>query len=58
MKKTRFAARIIAAAVTSAVLAVGAFSVPAQADTGWPMKPKSGGGQIELLDTGWPMKPK
>ena len=58
MKKTRFAARIIAAAVTSAVLAAGAFSAPAQADTGWPQKSAKGGGQITTLDTGWPMKAK
>lgn len=37
MNKTRYAARIIAGALASAVLLSGALAAPAQAkDTGWP----------------------
>ncbi|MBY9074325.1 hypothetical protein K1X13_05770 [Nocardioides sp. WL0053] len=55
MKKTRFAARIIAGALASAVILTGSLAGPAQAknDTGWPTGAKSGDTSV-LKDTGWP----
>ena len=56
MKKTRFAARIIAGALASAVILTGSLAGPAQAkndDTGWPTGAKSGATSV-LKDTGWP----
>jgi hypothetical protein len=55
MNKTRFAARIIAGTLASAVLAIGTLAAPAQAkDTGWPMGVSSNS-VTTLKDTGWPM---
>ena len=51
MDTKRFAARIIAAALASAVLLGGGFAAPAQADTGWGSVKKSE--RIQPLDTGW-----
>lgn len=51
MNTKRFAARIIATALASAVLLGGGFAAPAQADTGWgPVKKTE---RVEPLDTGW-----
>ena len=53
MNKTRIAARIIAGALASAVLAVGALSAPAQAaDTGWGRTGVVSKSEM-LKDTGW-----
>jgi hypothetical protein len=45
MNKKRFVGRIVAGVMASAVLLVGGFAAPAQADTGWNTTKKS--------DTGW-----
>lgn len=50
MKKTRFAARIIAGVLASAVLLGGGFAAPAQADTGWGSVKRS---TVSTSDTGW-----
>ena len=50
MTKTRFAARIIAGAMASALLLAGGFAAPAQADTGWNGVKKT---KISTTDTGW-----
>ncbi|HSE10416.1 MAG TPA: hypothetical protein VLB29_17270 [Nocardioidaceae bacterium] len=50
MKKTRIVGRIIAGAVTSAILLTGALASPAQAAK----DSNAGGGQVQQLrDTGW-----
>lgn len=58
MKKTRIVGRIIAGAITSAILLTGALASPAQAvrDTGWPTGngAQGNGGVTTLRDTGWP----
>ena len=51
MKTKRFAARIIAAALASAVLLGGGFAAPAQADSGWNTTKKSE--RVQPLDSGW-----
>lgn len=50
MNKTRFAARIIAAAAASAVLLGAGFAAPAQADSGWNTTKRD---RVTTLDSGW-----
>lgn len=50
MKKTRFAARIIAGAIASAVLLGAGLAAPAQADTGWGSVKRQ---SVSTSDTGW-----
>lgn len=50
MTKTRFAARIIAGAMASALLLAGGFAAPAQADSGWGTVKKT---KISTTDSGW-----
>jgi crotonobetainyl-CoA:carnitine CoA-transferase CaiB-like acyl-CoA transferase len=53
MNKTRIVGRIIAGAVTSALLLTGALAAPAQAkDTGWGGRSVDSG-MTMLKDTGW-----